>query len=140
MDYETYHKKFFSSPAPAQHFAFKGLHGITLFYVDYSEAVAFFQQVLGKPAYVEGEFTHGWQIGSTWLTLLKGKNGNPRNVEVMIVMQTPQAVNRLAAAMISAGATADKPSDQLMYEPVHLCAVVDPFGVNFMISCTQIGA
>lgn len=137
MDYQTYRKKFFTSPKPEQSFAFKGLHGITLFYEDYNKANAFYRQVLGEPAYLEGEFTHGWQIGDTWLTLLKGKSGNPKNVEVMLVMQSQQEVDRLAKAMVRAGAVAEEPSEQLMYEPVHLCSIVDPLGVNFMISCTQ---
>ncbi|MCJ7695209.1 MAG: hypothetical protein MUO40_07245 [Anaerolineaceae bacterium] len=137
MDYQTYRDNFFTSPTPEQRFIFKGLHGTTLFYADYADAVMFYQQVLGEPAYVEGEYTRGWQIGETWLTLLKSKDGNPQNVEVMVVMQTPQEVDKLAAAMARAGAKGGEPEDQLMYEPVHLCSVVDPFGVNFMISCQR---
>ena len=138
MNYDAYKKNFFTSPTPERRFAFKGLHGITLFYTDYSEAIAFYQQVLGEPAYVEGEYTRGWQIGETWLTLLKSKSGNPKNVEVMIVMQTQQDVDKLAAAMIKAGAKGGDPEDQLMYEPVHLCSIIDPFEVNFMISCPKV--
>ena len=97
MDYDTYRRQFFANPQPQPRFAFAGLHGLTLYFADYAEAVAYYQRVLGQPAYVEGEGTRGWQIGSTWLTLLKGAAGNPQNVEVMIVMQTPAEAERQAS-------------------------------------------
>jgi hypothetical protein len=69
--------------------------------------------------------------------LLKGSDGNPQNVEVMIVMQTPAEVERLKDALVEAGGTGDAPSDQLMYEPVRSCSVRDPFGTNILITCPQ---
>jgi len=64
MDYDTYRRKYFTDPEPEQRFGFSGLHGITLFFSEYDAAVNFYQEVLGPPAYVEGEFTRGWRIGS----------------------------------------------------------------------------
>ena len=135
MDYNAYRDKFFTHPLPQPRFAFTGLHGLTLYYADYIEAVAFYQRVLGPPAYVEGSDAHGWQIGPTWLTLLRGTAGNPQNVEVMIVTQSPGEAERLQSAFIEAGGQGDAPSDQLMYEPVRYCPVRDPFGTLILITC-----
>jgi hypothetical protein len=137
MDYETYRKKYFADPAPEQRFGFTGLHGITLFFSDYGAAVDFYQKVLGPPAYLEGEYTRGWRIGDTWLTLLKGRDGSPRNVEVMLVMQSAEQVELLKMAILAAGGEAGEVSDQLMYEPVLLCSTRDPFGTEILISCPQ---
>ena len=133
MDYETYRKKYFTDPMPQPRFGFAGLHGLTLFFVDYAPALDFYTRVLGPASYVEGEYTHGWQIGDTWLTLLKGRAGNPHNVEVMLVMQTRSDVEQLHAAFIAAGGVGEDPADQLMYTPVYSCSVQDPFGTNIMI-------
>lgn len=133
MDYETYRKKYFVEPAPEQRFAFDGINGITLYYQDYEAAADYFQQALGPPAYVEGENTKGWRVGDTWLTLLRGADGNPRNVEVMIVVQNQGEADRLQRTFIEAGGSGPYPVDTLMYELVHVCPVTDPFGTNFMI-------
>lgn len=133
MDYDSYRNQFFANPAPQPRFEFIGLLGVTLFFSDFDAAVEYYAEVLGPPAYVEGDGTRGWQIGQTWLTLLKGKAGNPQNVEFNIVMETPQEADRLQAAFIEAGGTGDSPSDELMYEPVRFCPVQDPFGTNILI-------
>lgn len=133
MDYDAYRQQFFTNPQPQARFAFVGLHGLTLYFANYAQAVAYYQQVLGPPAYVEGGNTRGWRIGDTWLTLLQGSSGTPQNVEVMIVMQTPAEAERLHAAFVEAGGVGDAPSDQLMYEPVRACSVRDPFGTNILI-------
>ncbi len=82
MDYESYRQKYFAKPAPDPRFEFRGLYGTTLYFSDYEDAVDFYTRVLGDPAYVEGQGTRGWQLGNTWLTLLKGKSGNPKNLEL----------------------------------------------------------
>lgn len=133
MDYDAYREKYFTTPAPQARFAFAGLHGLTLFFAEYEAAVAYYQRVLGSPAYVEGASTRGWRLGNTWLTLLRGKNGSPQNIEMMVVMETPEEVDRLQAAFLEAGGEADPPTDVLMYEPVHSCSVRDPFGTNILI-------
>ena len=38
-----------------------------------------------------------------------------------------------ALAFVAAGAEADPPSDQLMYEPMRFCPVRDPFGTIILI-------
>jgi hypothetical protein len=133
MDYESYRKKHFVKPAPDSRFEFLGLHGTTLYFSEYESVISYYAAVLGPPAYVEGEGTRGWRIGNTWLTLLKWKKDNPRNVEFNIVMESSQEAERLQAAFIEAGGSGEPPSDQLMYEPVRFCPVVDPFGTNILI-------
>ena len=135
MDFESYREKFFAKPPPDSRFEFRGLHGTTLYFSDFEAAVDFYTRVLGLPAYVEGQGTRGWRLGNTWLTLLKGKSGNPKNLELNIIMQTPQEADRLQTAFIEAGGIGEPPSDQLMYEPVRSCPVQDPFGVNILIIC-----
>jgi len=135
MDYQSYRDQFFADPPPSPRFEFAGLYGVTLFYEDYQAALDYYSRVLGPPAYVEGEDTHGWRVGETWLTLLRGKSGNPQNVEFAIVMDTPQEAERLQAAFIEAGGAGQQPSDQLMYRPIRSCPVRDPFGVDILIYC-----
>jgi hypothetical protein len=135
MDYESYRRSYFVDPQPEPRFEYLGLHGVTLFFSDFEVAVEYYTRVLGSPAYVEGAGTRGWRLGNTWLTLLKGKSGNPQNVEINIVMETPQEADRLRAAFIEAGGKGEPPSDQLMYEPVRFCPVQDPFGTNILIIC-----
>lgn len=89
---------------------------MTLFFSDYPAAIAYYRRVLGPPAYIEGEGTYGWQIGNTWLTLLKGQAGSPRNVEVTVVMTSPQEADRLHAAFVEASGEGEAPSNQLLYD------------------------
>jgi uncharacterized glyoxalase superfamily protein PhnB len=133
MDFEAYRKAYFVHPTPKQRFRFKGSFGVTLYYEDFSAAVAFYTQVLGAPGYVEGEDTRGWQIGDSWLTLLRGKSGNPRNVEMTLELESIEEAEALQQAFIAAGAKGSQPSDQLMYRPVRSCPVTDPFGMEIMI-------
>lgn len=133
MDYEAYRRKNFVDPQPEPRFEYLGLYGVSLFFSDFEAAVDYYTSVLGPPAYVEGQGTRGWRIGNTWLTLLKWMKENPRNIEFNIVMESPQEAERLQAAFIEAGGSGDPPSDQLMYEPVRFCPVVDPFGTNILI-------
>ena len=133
MDYEEYRQRYYTDPSPPQKFKFSGIQGATLFYQEYAQALAFFRQVFGEPAYVEGEFTHGWQLGRSWLTVFPAKEGSPTNLEVPIYLQTPQEVNRLYAAFTAAGAQGEPPSNTLMYTPVHMTVVTDPFGVQFTL-------
>lgn len=133
VDFNTYRHAYLTDPPPEQRFDLRGVLGITLFYSDYAAAVDFYTRVLGAPAYVEGEGTRGWQVGDTWLTLLAGGDSGPRNVEVPIVASTPDEAERLQAALIDAGASGPRPQDGLMYEPVRLCPVTDPFGTELLI-------
>ena len=133
MDYETYKQNFYADPAPEPRYHFTGIFGSTLFYEDYHAAVAFYEQVLGPPAYLEDQGTRGWRIGEGWLTLLWGKSGNPTNVEITFRVATPEEAEALHRAFIEAGGEGPAPSDELMYEPVRFCAVTDPFGVGLLI-------
>lgn len=133
MNYEEYRKAYFTDPMPEPRYRFSGSFGVTLYFEEYDAAIEYYSQVLGQPAYVEGKGTRGWQVGSGWLTLLQGKSGGPRNVEVTFQMETPQEAERLQRAFIEAGGQGPAPSDQLMYEPVRSCPVRDPFGTELLI-------
>jgi hypothetical protein len=133
MDYESYQKKFFTDPAPEPLFNFSNAFSVTLYYEDYDAAVAYYQEVLGPPAYKEGKGTNGWQIGSAWLTLLTGSSGNPSNVEVTFQVDTPDEAEELHQRFIKAGGKGEPPSDQLMYLPIRYCPVQDPFGTDILI-------
>ena len=134
MDYDEYRRAFFAEPAPETQYRFVGAFGVTLYFKDFDEAVAYYAKVLGPPLYVEGEGTRGWPVGGGWLTLLRGYGGNPRNVEVTLEMGSPDEAERLQRAFIDAGGTGPSPSNELMYVPVRSCAVRDPFGTELLIT------
>lgn len=133
MDFDRYHKAYFVHPPPEPRFRFRGSFGATLYFQDFGAALAFYERVLGPPSYVEGEGTRGWRIGSGWLTLLAGRSGNPRNVEITLELETAAEAEALQRAFLAAGAQGRAPSDALMYRPVRACPVVDPFGLEIMI-------
>ena len=133
MDYETYRSKYFVDPIPQPRYDFTGHFGVTLFYQDYEAAIQYYEQIFGPPAYVEGKGTRGWQIGEGWLTLLWGRAGNPKNIEVTFMVSTPVEADALHQACIAAGGEGPTSSDELMYAPIHYCSVTDPFGVNLLI-------
>lgn len=133
MNFEEYRRAYFVEPPPNQRFLFRNSFGVTLFYEDFQEAVAFYTKVLGEPAYVEGEGTRGWPVGEGWLTLLQGKSGNPTNVEIALELPTVEEAEAMQRALLAAGAKGAPPSDQLMYRPVRTCPVTDPFSVDIMI-------
>jgi hypothetical protein len=133
MNYQEYRKAYFTDPKPTPKFNFAGSFSVTLYFEDFDSAVSYYQQVLGPPAYAEGEGTRGWQIGSGWLTLLQGKSGNPCNVEVTFRTETAKEAEQLQQAFIDAGGEGAAPSDELMYEPVRFCPVRDPFGTDVLI-------
>lgn len=134
MDFAAYREAYFVDPAPAPRFRFGAVGGATLFFADYEAAVAYYTEVLGGPAYVEGSGTRGWPIGDSWLTLLAGGDGAPRNTEIGITVESGAEAERLQAAFIAAGGTGAEPSDQLMYRPIRACPVTDPFGTDLLIS------
>ena len=131
--YETYRQAFFVDPAPEPRFSHSGIFGISLFFEPYHEAVAFYTRLLGPPAYVEGEYTRGWRIAGSWLTLLPAREGNPGNTEITLLVDSTAKVDRLGQAFVDAGGEAEEAFDDLMYEPLHLCPVADPFGTAFLI-------
>ena len=132
MNYEEYKNNFIRNPEE-QEFAYQSMNSVALFYEDFHEAINYYTAVLGTPNYQEGEFTFGWRIGSGWLTILKGRKGNPHNVEVSFIMHSSEEADRLQQAFIAAGGVWQEPMDTLMYIPVHLCPVTDPFGVEIMV-------
>lgn len=135
MDYEAYRREYFANPQPDPRFDFCGCTGVALFFEAFEAAVAYYQQVLGPPAYAEGDDTRGWRIGSHWLTLLRGTSGSPGNIEVILQMATPEETERLQRAFIEAGGEGEPPEEVLMYEPIRSCSVRDPFGTGILLIC-----
>jgi uncharacterized glyoxalase superfamily protein PhnB len=133
MDYKEYREKFYVEPQPEPRFRFSGLAGYSVFVKNYDKALAYYKEVFGPPAYVEGESTHGWRIGEAWFTLFPARKTGPRRMEVTIMMDSVEEAERLHAAFLAAGGTGAPPSDELMYEPVRFCSVKDPFGSDITI-------
>jgi len=133
MEYEEYKKAYFVDPQPEPLFDFTQAGGPTLWFADYDAAIEFYTEVLGPPNYVEGDATNGWQIGSSLLTLFAGGDGHPTNVEIGLLMASPEEAEHLHRAFIQAGGTGADPTDELMYAPIRYCPVTDPFGTDFMI-------
>lgn len=129
MDYEEYRRNYFRDPPPAERFSIQGVLGATLYYEDYPAALDFITSIFGDPVYREGDNTHGWRLGRSWLTLFPSRAGSPANVEVPIYLQSAEELDRLYAAFIAAGAAGDPPQNTLMYQPVRLAILTDPFGV-----------
>ena len=133
MDYDAYRKAYFVDPPPSPRYRLRSSFGVTLYFERYEAATAYYEEALGPPGYIEGQWTRGWQIGSGWLTLLKGKSGSPRNVEITFELETPEEAEALQKAFLAVGGKGPAPSDQLMYRPVRSCPVVDPFGTEILI-------
>ena len=122
-----------SKPGSEPRFRFLTAGGPVLYFADFEAAVVFYTAVLGEPGYAEGSGTRGWAIGDSYLTLLRGGDGSPRNTEIGLVMETPGEADRLQAAFIAAGGAGPPPCDQVMYEPIRYCPVTDPFGTELLI-------
>jgi hypothetical protein len=133
MDYEEYRARNFAEPMPEPRFRFAGCGGVALYIERFDAAVLYYTDVLGWPAYSEGDDTVGWPIGAGWLTLLRGRRGGPSNVELVVEMATPAGAEALQRALIAAGGEGPPPTDQLMYVPVRSCPVRDPFGTDLLI-------
>jgi catechol 2,3-dioxygenase-like lactoylglutathione lyase family enzyme len=132
MDFETYRRSYFKDPEPEPTFPFVGLAGFAIYLPEFDEALRFYTEVLGPPAYREGEHTRGWRLGSAWLTLFPG-DGPPAQMEVHIRLSNPAEVDRLHDAFLAAGATGQPPSDEMMYDPVRFGFLTDPFGTNLVL-------
>jgi hypothetical protein len=111
VDFEAYRSAYFVDPPPHQQYRFTGSFGATLFFEDYDSAIDFYARALGPPSYLESDGTRGWPIGGGWLTLLKGSQGNPQNVEITIELETVHDAEALQRDFISAGAIGQAPSD-----------------------------
>jgi hypothetical protein len=133
MDYQAYRKAFFVEPIPQLSHQIEDVFGLTLFFAEYEEAAAFYSKVLGSPQYVEGENTKGWELGRTWLTLLRAVDGNPRNAEIQLTMANEEEADELQAAFTEAGGIGEEPAEVLMYEPVRIYPISDPFGTDILL-------
>ena len=132
MDYEAYRRDYFVEPEPPAKYGYGEPFGFALFFEAYEKAVAFYGAVFGPPAYVEGEFTRGWRLGGTWLTLLKSAKGDPSNAEIELTMTSEEDAARLQQAFFEAGGSIEEPAEVLMYEPVKIFPASDPFGTDYL--------
>ncbi len=134
LDFAAYEQAFFTHPAPPSRFRFRRLGGVSIAVADLAAASAFYTAVLGPPGYVEAD-AHGWRIGDAWLTLLAdAQAGTGRSaVGFSLALDSPGEAERLQRAFAAAGATTTAPQDTLMYEPVRLCPVIDPFGTHILL-------
>lgn len=133
MDYASYKKKYFVSPAPPQREGLQAMQGLSLYVQPYADAIAFYSGLFGAPQYIEGDSVHGWQLGEAWFTLFPSKAGNPRNVDIGLFMDSREKVDELFAEFVSAGAKGEAPIDTLMYEPVYVAFLRDPFSLDWSI-------
>jgi len=133
MDQEQNQSTDRTGPSRESRFRFRTAGGPVLYFADFEAAVAFYTTVLGEPGHREGSGTRGWAIGDSFLTLLRGGDGSPRNTEIGLVMETPEEADRLQGAFIAAGGKGPAPSDEVMYEPIRYCPVADPFGTELLI-------
>jgi len=133
MDFKEYREKFYVDPQPEPRYAFSGLAGFSVFISEYDNALAYYTEVLGPPAYIEGESTHGWRMGNAWFTLFPAREEGPKRMEVTILMDSVAEAERLHAAFLAAGGSGEPPTDELMYDPIRFCAVKDPFGTDILI-------
>lgn len=118
------------------------LNYFSLYYEDFKDAIAFYEDVFGPPENVDEDGSiYGWRMGSTWLTLFPSKGGtkagnNPQNTEFAIQVSAPEEVDTLYEALIAAGGVKGwEPFDTNMYEDMRFAYVDDPFGVRIDIYC-----
>ena len=133
MDFDEYKRKFYVQPAPPQKFKLSGLRGAAIYASPYEQALAFYTQVFGPPHYVEGETTHGWRLGDSWLSLFPSESGNPLNAELALHLDSADELDKLFAAFVEAGAEGDAPAETLMYVPVYAAFLQDPFGLAWTL-------
>lgn len=119
-----------------------GLNYVSLYPADHAGALEYYERVFGPLDRNDpDEGVWGWQLGSTWLTVFPGRygpvrDGTSQNVEFAIQVGTPGAVDELFAAFVAAGALrTQEPIDTVMYEPMRLAWVDDPYGVRIDIYC-----
>lgn len=56
-------------------------------------------------------------------------------MEIPVYLESANDVDKLHQAFIEAGALGEPPENTLMYEPVRIAFVQDPFGVAWMLVC-----
>ncbi len=116
------------------------LNFMSIYVKDVAAAVNFYSEVFGAPASVDTpKQIYGWRMGATWLTLLPSNIGtypqsDPRNTEFAIQLASPEEVDRLYQALLTAGAkNCMQPADTAMYEPMRFaCVNDDPVGYVLM--------
>jgi uncharacterized glyoxalase superfamily protein PhnB len=98
-----------SSGSSKPPFTVVDLNFVSLYYEDFKEAIAFYEDMFGPPENVDEEGAiYGWRMGSTWLTLFPSKAGtkagsNPQNTEYAIQVSAPEEVDALYEALVAAG-------------------------------------
>ena len=133
MDYESYRRKYFVRPAPKKKAGIIGQQGISVYIKDYQAAQKYYSKVFGAPQYIEGPSVTGWALGEAWFSLFPSKEGNPKNVDFSLLMDSREKVEEIFTEFISAGAKGDPPQESLLYVPVYAAFLKDPFGLDWSI-------
>ena len=63
---------------------------------------------------------------------------NSTNVELQLGVGTPAEADWLYAAFVAAGGRGEGSCDTLMFDPVRLCSVQDPFGTKLIVTAQQV--
>ncbi len=133
MNFDEYRQKFYKRQPSEQDWAIEGQRGFSIHVSDYAEALAFYTQVLGNPHYIEGQDIHGWRLGDSWFTLFQSQSGGPTRSEISLHLQSNVEVDRLTRAFVEAGASGEPPAETLMYAPVYVAFLTDPFGLSWSL-------
>jgi hypothetical protein len=107
--------------------------GVSLYFEAFENAFEYYSQGLGPPAYVEGKNIRGWPIGSGWLTLFRAGSGGPTEAGATFYLNSLQESGRIQHTSIDVGVEGPPPSDELMYELVRFCLVLDPFDTEIVV-------
>lgn len=99
----------------------------------FEEIVEFYSTVFGSPDYTEDDCVAGWRLGNSWLTFLKGGNVEIQGCEFAIKAISEEAAFELQDKLQAAGATSEGRCVEWMYEDMHYCPVVDPFGLRVLV-------
>jgi len=130
MKYTDYRKQYFTKTTKLE----ARITGIDMYLHDWAKAVAFYTHLLGKPRYQEGPDIHGWELGTTWLTIFPDYGNPDRTQSFTICMPTVKQAESLQKKCENLGAKIRPPSNQLMYKPIRHCPVTDPFGNEVLIT------
>jgi len=122
-------------PNSGARFGIVGVNYVDIYVKDYRAALDYYTEVFGPAEYIEGDDTHGWRLGRTWLTVFPAADGNPRNVCFSIEMTSTLEADKLHQAFIKAGGKGEAPRETRMYENMYYCPVEDPFGSRILVYC-----
>jgi predicted 3-demethylubiquinone-9 3-methyltransferase (glyoxalase superfamily) len=133
MNFDEYRRKYYRREVADQDWAIEGMRGYSIYVSSYAEALIFYSEIFGEAHYKEKDFTYGWRLGDAWFTLFPSEKGDPLNVEITVYLQSKMEVDRLSQVFLKAGARGKKAEETLMYVPVYVSFLQDPFGLSWSL-------